>query len=108
MTLISRAKEQLQAAEGLPGILDAAHDAFEDMLTVIESWEDPSEGMFITYVTAGMIAANGRDAVLRAPSLPAHRLNPGPGEEPHDLRPAEDDAQQLAALSMVLAGRLAD
>jgi hypothetical protein len=108
MTLISRSREQLEAAEGLPGILDAAYGAFEDMLTVIECWEDPAQRLFVTFVAAGMITANGRDAVLRAPSVPAHRLNPVPGKEHHHGESAEDDARQLAALSAVIADRLAD
>jgi hypothetical protein len=108
MTLISRAREQLEAAQGLPGILDAAYAAFEDMLTVIEDREDPVQGLFITYATAGMIVANGRDAVLRAPSLPARRLNSAAGEEPHHGETAEDDARQLAALSTVIANRLSE
>jgi len=108
MTLISRSREQLAAAEGLPGILDAAYGAFEDMLTVIECWEDPAQRMFVTFVAAGMIAANGRDAVLRAPSVPTHRLNPVAGEEHHHGESAEDDARQLAALSAVIADRLAE
>jgi hypothetical protein len=107
MTSIDRARDQLEMAESVPGILDAAGAAFEDMLTVIECWEDPAHRMFITYVTAGMIAANGRDAVLRAPSLPVHRPSAA-GEELSHGETAEDDARELAALSTVIAGRLSD
>src|SRR5262250_2222064 len=106
MTLIDSAMDQLETAEGVPGSLDAASGAFEDMLTVIECWEDPAHRMFITYVTAGMIAANGRDAVLRAPSLPMHRSGAAAGEELSHGETAEDDARELAALSTAIAHRL--
>ena len=108
MSLISRSREQLAAAEGLAGILDAAYGAFEDMLTVIECWEDPGDRMFVTFVAAGMIAANGRDAVLRAPSVPDHQLTRVAGEESLYSESAEDDARQLAALSTVIADRLSE
>jgi hypothetical protein len=108
MTLINRTRDELEAAEGVPGVLDAGHAAFEDMLTVIECWEDPADRMFITYVTAGMIAANGRDAVLRAPSLPVHRSSSAAGEELSHRETAEDDARELAALSTIIADRLSD
>jgi hypothetical protein len=107
MTLIGRVRDQLETAEGVPGILDAASAAFEDMLTVIECWEDPDHRIFITYVTAGMIAANGRDAVLRAPSLPVHRPSAAVEQWSHG-ETAEDDARELAALSTVIADRLSD
>jgi hypothetical protein len=108
MTLIDRARDELEATEGVPGVLDAAGAAFEDMLTIIECWEDPAARMFITYVTAGMIAANGRDAVLRAPSFPVPRPSAAAGEEPSHGETAEDDARELAALSTVIADRLSD
>jgi hypothetical protein len=108
MTLIDRAMNRLKVAEGVPGILDAACGAFVDMLTVVECWEDPAHRLFTTYVAAGMIAANGRDAVLRAPSLPAHRPRAAAGEELSHGATAEDDARQLAALSAEIADRLSD
>jgi hypothetical protein len=108
MTLINRAMERLNVAEGVPGILDAACGAFVDMLTVVECWEDPTHRLFTTYVAAGMIVANGRDAVLRAPSLPARRPRAAAEKKLSHGATAEDDARQLAALSAVIADRLSD
>ena len=56
------------------GVLDAAHDAFEDMLSVIRAFEDPEDGMFIPLVMAAASAADGRDAIAFAPSLPPRRF----------------------------------
>jgi hypothetical protein len=108
MTLINRTIDRLEAAEDVPGILEAARGAFVDMLTVVECWEEPAHRLFTTYVAAGMIAANGRDAVLQAPSLPAHRARAAAGKELSHGVTAEDDARQLAALSAVIADRLSD
>jgi len=37
-------------AGDLPGVLDAAGDAFEDVLAVIHDRQDPEDGMFIPFV----------------------------------------------------------
>jgi hypothetical protein len=54
---------------GLAAILDAAHDAFEDMLQVLRAHEDPAGGVFLPVMVAAATAADGRDAIMFAPSL---------------------------------------
>jgi hypothetical protein len=122
MDRIADARERLEQASGLPAVLGAAYDAFEDMLSVIEDLQDPGGGAFAAFVMSGASAASGRDAVAAAPSLPppsqvsaeppetaspADAGRPAPGLSAADAT-AGDAAVGLAGLSQLLAGRLAD
>ena len=73
MNEIAAAAGRLQQATGLAAILDAACGAFECMLLVLWDRIDPGEPLFIALLTAATCAADGRDAVLSAPSFPPHR-----------------------------------
>jgi hypothetical protein len=109
MTRIATARNRVEQAHGLVAVLDAAHDAFEDMLSVIRAHEDPDDGMFISLVMAAASAADGRDSIAYAPSLPSLRLNPGTsGEQSDETGPVQAIAGRLAALSEFLAARLSD
>lgn len=108
MEHIDIVRARLEHATGLPALLDAAYAAFEDMLTAIEARQDPSTGAFAAFVMAGAAAANGRNVVAAAPSLP-----PAPSGDlartqtrPPGGLPAEAAAAILAALSQLLASRL--
>ena len=107
MTRISAVRDQVEQAGGLPVVLDAACEAFEEMLSVIRAHEDPAGGWFTAFVMAGTCAANGRDAILFAPSLPPNRLHPPPADT---VAPgqgsAETTADVVASLSGLLATRL--
>ena len=107
MTRLATARGHLEQAEGLTATLDAAHDAFEDMLAVIRAHEDPDDGLFIPLVMAAASAADGRNALAFAPSLPPNRLHPpAAGEEPSGAGPAREIARQLAVLGEMLATKL--
>src|SRR5690348_14839874 len=68
---------RFRQAHGLPAVLDAAWDAFEAILTVISDYEDiTSTGAAFTFLLVATQAANGRDALLFAPSLPPRALHP--------------------------------
>jgi hypothetical protein len=105
MDTVTAARARLEQATGLPAILDAAYDAFEGMLPAIEARQDPDSAAFTAFVMSGASAANGRDAIAAAPSLPAvaHRVTTA-------NTPAAVTAQQVAAalarLSRVLVSRL--
>jgi hypothetical protein len=96
--------ERLHQASGLAAILDAACDAFESMLSVLRAHEDTGDPLFGTVVLAAACAADGRDALLFAPSLPPHRLQAADAKEEHDT--AEPVADVLAGLGELLATRL--
>ena len=109
MTRIATARDRVERAYSLAAVLDAAHGAFEDMLSVIRAHEDLDDGMFIPLVMAAASAADGRNAIAFAPSLPPHRLHQGTTEEQiHDPGPVQAIASELAALSELLATRLTE
>ena len=109
MTWTTSAWDRLREASGLAAILDAAYDAFEGMRSIIRAYEDRAGSLFAAFMMSAASAADGRDAILFAPSLPSHCLcaTPAPGEESHPGECAEGIAAYLAALSQLLADRLA-
>jgi hypothetical protein len=110
MNHLAAVRARLEQASDLPAILDAAYDAFEGMLPVIHGQEDRAGGGFAAFVMAGASAANGRDAVASAPSLPpaAPRRAPPAAGDPVTGITEEEAAAVLAGLSQLLASRLAD
>lgn len=109
MTRIAAIRDRVELADGLAAVLDAAHDAFEDILSVVRAHEDPDGGMFVPLVMAAASAADGRAAITFAPSLPPHRLHPAAaGEQPHEPGPVPAIASRLAALSELLVARLTE
>lgn len=109
MSVIASSLRQLQTASiSLPGLLSAALLAFEDMLSEIRLAQDPASPLFAGLTMAATAAADGRDAVLFAPSLPSSSACIGVAE-PEPATPfdaARSDIGELVALCLVLAGRL--
>jgi hypothetical protein len=107
MTDLAADTDRLRQANGLAAVLDAACDGFEDMLTVLWDHIDPTQAMFIPLLMAATCAADGRDAVLFAPSLPPHRRNATP---PAETDPGPDSVDEVASavagLCELLASRL--
>jgi hypothetical protein len=108
MSSITDAARQLRDAADLPGALQAARHAFEEMLAEIQSWQEPDSPLFTAFVMAAGYAADGRDAMLFAPSRPWPSGQPG---QPAAARgPAEETAEQAAGavvgLCDVLVSRL--
>lgn len=117
MDRLAVVRERLEQADGLSAVLSAAYDAFDDMLSVTEDLQDPAGGAFAAFVMSSASAASGRDAVAAAPSLPTGSAEPWPPAFGHPTEagppgpaslPLCDAAADLAGLSQVLAGRLAD
>jgi hypothetical protein len=108
MTSISWQAQRIRAAAGLPEVLESAWRAFECMLAEAEAHEDPATPLFPAFVLAATAAANGRDAVLLAPSLPWPPRDTPTGEGqaagPGERAPAA--ARALASLSQALISRL--
>jgi hypothetical protein len=109
MPQLITARDCLQQARGLPSVLDAACDAFEDILAVIGTYEETttSTGMAIAFLLVATQAANGRDAVLFAPSLPPRSLHPRQAPVPRERGSAGTIKASVAGLSLLLASRLA-
>lgn len=72
-------------------------------MAAIDGNEEPGGRLLTAYLMAAGRAADGRDAIAAAPSLPASS-RPRPGESRQDT----PDAAQLACLSSVIANRLAE
>jgi len=106
---MERMTAALESARTLAALLDAAWDAFEFIISASGDCADTDEGFFTALVYVLAAAADGRDAIRTAPSLPACPLearpagprHPGPGGSVLEV------AAGLAALSNVLADRLA-
>ena len=86
---------------GLPALLDTAYAAFELLLSAIEEHQDPANGMFARFVFAATQAANGRDAILFAPSLPFRPLVPA--DTTVIWQGSGTGVQDIVALSMLLS-----
>ncbi len=110
MTPLRRTEQRLQHAAGLPAILDAAYDAFEDMLAAIRAHEDSAGGLFAAFMMAAASTADGRDAVGFAASLPPVTARTGPRRRRGGQagESAGHVADAAASLSGLLAARLAE
>jgi hypothetical protein len=109
MNQIESARVRLEQATGLPAVLDAAYEAFEEMIWTLEEQEDPGGGTFAAFVMSGTAAANARDALAAAPSLslaPSRDLVAVTAGRSSGLT-LEDAPAVLAQLSQLLSSRLA-
>ena len=105
--MMDTTRQHLQEADGLAAVLDAAYGAFEGMLSVIYPSQDPASGLFAAFVMAAASAANGRNALALAPSLPGRPLAAVPaGQQPWSGEPPERVAEVVATLSTLVAERL--
>jgi hypothetical protein len=108
MKRLTAAAGRFGQARDLPSVLGAACDAFEEILSVIGDYEDASGGLAVPFLLAASQAANGRDAMLFAPSLPARRLHqPHQEAEQPGRGSAKDVASAVAGLCQLLASQLA-
>jgi Bacterial regulatory proteins, lacI family len=107
MTSLAAVTDRLTRADALPVLLDAAYEAFEVLLLVLERHEDPSDSRFVAFVSAATCAANGRDAVLFTPSLPPRQLPRPPRENgPADAPDQGGEPYAALAVSALLEVRL--
>ena len=108
MNRLAKAHQRLQEAGDLAAVIAAAHEGFVAALTALRAQEDPDSAWFGEFVMAAASAADGRDALLFAPSMPAA---PGPGTVVTDEQAAAGTggsvAGDIAALCGLAAVRLA-
>ena len=105
MTQMTCARQRLAAAIDLPAVLDAAYEAFEDMLAVLRRHQEDDESTFPAFVLAAAAAANGRDWIAGADTLPEGSPQDRAGDVLEDAAVA-DVARAVAELSRELAARL--
>jgi hypothetical protein len=107
MTRLTAVGDRFSQARGLAPVLDAACDAFEEVLAVIGDHEDASDALVMPLLLAATQAANGRDAVLFAPSLPARRLHRHRVGEELERGSEQDITAAVVGLCRLLASGLA-
>jgi hypothetical protein len=102
---IEMMRERVGAAEGVGEALAAGWDAFELVQAVASQSADLAPDMFPAFMFAAASAAEGRDAVGFAPSMPASLGEPArlTGPESAD---AHQVADELADLVTALGVRL--
>lgn len=61
--------ERLNAAAELPEVLDAAANAFATMLAAVHGYHDGGGPFYAALIMAAVPAADGRHAIVSAPSL---------------------------------------
>jgi hypothetical protein len=99
------AREDLLSASELPEIISASWAAFECILTYADEFADQVTANFATWMTAGAPACEGRDALGRAPSMPA--VGAYPSSFPRIAAAGEEAAAQLVGeLAALLEERL--
>jgi hypothetical protein len=112
MTDASSIQVRLEQATVLGETLDAAYEAFQEMLSVIGSYSDSAAPLYTALVMASAPAADGRDAIAAAPSLPlasSPRTSARRGRRastPPVTDAAAGPAASVTALSMTVADRL--
>ena len=100
---MERIAAALESADCLPGLLDAAWTAFEAILSLSATYADTDAGFFTALVYAMPAAADGRDAIITAPSLPVRPAGQEPGATHHLLH--GDNAAEAAAAMAALRDR---
>jgi hypothetical protein len=107
---IGAMQTQVETAEELAGLLEAAWDGFGMIVAGCRECEERSGGLFAAFAYASAAAAQGRVVLAAAPSLDAH-----PGGDAGcdrsvsaDLKDLEGTADSLAGLAGLLAARLAE
>jgi hypothetical protein len=108
MTELTAARDRLEQADDMPALLQAVREGFVAVLTALRTCEDPASAWFGRFVMAAASAADGRDAVIFAPSLPGQEthVTRGTGED-SSTGTADTVAGDIASLCGSAAVRLA-
>jgi hypothetical protein len=108
MTGMTAARNRLGQADDLPALLEAARQVFAVALTALRACEDPASVWFGRFVMAAASAADGRDAVIFASSMPGRRAHAttGTGED-SPAGAADTVAGDIASSCGLAAVRLA-
>lgn len=102
---IDAMRARLGAADGVADMLAAGWDAFELVQAVADDYADREPGMFAAFMFTAASAAEGRDAVGFAPSMPCNPSAPASQAGP-DAGDAHEVAGELAGLTSALGSRL--
>ena len=104
LTLVIR--QRLEGARDLAEILTAAHDAFDEILSAFDRYENGPGPFYAALIMAGPAAADGRNTIGMALSLPPpERDGPLPPEPVNELS-AQEVADAVAGLAALAARTL--
>jgi hypothetical protein len=106
MTKTADSRTRLQKAGSTAEILDATYGAFTDMLGMIRRYEEGGGAFYAALVFGAAAAANGRDAMLFAPSMPSRPLRKQ--IDTIVSSGSEGVAAELALLSEIVIRRLTE
>jgi hypothetical protein len=105
--VLDNAADHLRQADGLPELLVASFQAFEDIRLAARSCEELVPELLATFMTAADAAVSGRDAIGAAPSLTRAIAGRDSG-----IIPADGDVMKmvdaLSSLGNLLSRRLAE
>jgi hypothetical protein len=106
MTPTSLIRQQLEDAHSVADILDASYDAFDEMLSAFDRYQRGCGPFYAALIMAGPAAADGRNTVGAAPSIPPPERDrpqpPAPATEPA----AREVAESIADLALLTARKL--
>jgi len=100
------ARRRVDQAQSLAEVLDAAYDAFEAMRSAIRRYHQEGGPFYPALIMATGAAADGRDAIACAPSLPPSSLPRQTASPPPDTVGWQDLAASVADLSSAVAQKL--
>lgn len=105
MLNLAAVSSRLAGAADLAAVLGAAYDAFEDVLAILRRYQDSDEGVFAAFVFAACAAADGRDWIAAAPTLPLVPSPVGAGSQAVESAAAPD---AVGAADVVQFARVLD
>jgi len=106
MNPTSSIRQRLDEARNLAETLTAAFDAFDEMLSAFDRYQNGSGPFYAALVMASPAAAGGRNTIGMAPSLPPpERDRPRP-PEPVNEPTAQEVADAVAVVAALAARKL--
>ena len=103
MNPTSLIRQRLEEARSLAEILSACYDAFGGMLSAFDHYENGRGTFYAALIMAGPAAADGRNTIGMAPSLP-----PTDRDGPRWSEPAKEPNAQEVADSVALIATLVE
>jgi len=97
---------RMAQAASLDETLEVAYEAFQQVLTVIHTYEDSGGSFYGALIMAAAAAANGRDIIAAAPSLPAASHPARLGAVLPVAAGSAETAAHVAAISAAVASGL--
>ena len=99
-------QQRLEEAWSLAEVLTAAYDAFDEMLSAFDRYQNGPGPFYAALIMAGPAAAGGRNTIGMAPSLPPPERDGPRSPEQVDEPSAQEVAGAVAGLAALAARKL--